>query len=228
MIPLMVGVMKMPQHKAHGTSLVALVFTGAAGVATYGWHGSVDITASVLLASTAIITAGIGANFSNTLPEWKLKRAFGWFLVVISSLLILKPSLPHEHAAIGGWPEIIILLLTGTFTGFLSGMMGIGGGGIMVVSMVLILGFTQYTAQGCSLLAMIPIGAVGALTYWRSRNVAVNILPGLIPGIVLGSFLGGSFAHLLPEVALRVVFSAALIFTGRKFLNASRPKAEEI
>ena len=33
MIPLMVGVLKLTQHQAHGTSLVALVFTGIAGPA---------------------------------------------------------------------------------------------------------------------------------------------------------------------------------------------------
>ena len=31
MIPLMVGILKLDQHKAHGTSLVALVFTGISG-----------------------------------------------------------------------------------------------------------------------------------------------------------------------------------------------------
>ncbi|MGC9196207.1 MAG: sulfite exporter TauE/SafE family protein [Syntrophobacteraceae bacterium] len=225
MIPLMVGAMKISQHKAHGTSLVALVFTGLAGVAAYDWHGSIDITASLILASTAIFTSRAGARFSNSLPEWKLKRSFGWFLVVISSLLILKPYLPHANTAFSGWSQILILLVTGTFTGFLSGMMGIGGGGIMVASMVLILGFSQYTAQGCSLLAMIPIGATGAFTYWRSGNVSANILPGLIAGIIVGSFSGGLFAHLLPEEVLRLVFSGALIFTGSRFLRAPRPSA---
>ena len=35
MIPLMVGVLKLTQHQAHGTSLVALVFTGIAGAINY-------------------------------------------------------------------------------------------------------------------------------------------------------------------------------------------------
>lgn len=223
MIPLMVGVMKITQHKAHGTSLVALVFTGIAGAATYGWHGSIDVTAAVLLASTAILTSRAGARFSNALPEWKLKKSFGGFLIVVASLLLLKPLLPHVTETLGKWDQIVVLLLTGTFAGFVSGMMGVGGGGIMVAAMVLILGFSQYMAQGCSLLAMIPIGAVGAFTYWRMGNVSLNILPGLIPGTVLGSFLGASFAHLLPETVLRIVFSGALIYMGIKNLKTSKP-----
>jgi uncharacterized protein len=38
-IPLMVGIMKLGQHTAHGVSLVALVFTGLAGVVVYSING---------------------------------------------------------------------------------------------------------------------------------------------------------------------------------------------
>src|SRR5512143_115712 len=75
MIPLMVGVMEMGQHKAHGTSLVALVFTGISGALIYFQKGSIDIVASLLLAATAIFTARAGAHHAHALPEWKLKRA---------------------------------------------------------------------------------------------------------------------------------------------------------
>ncbi|MQL52630.1 TSUP family transporter [Desulfofundulus thermobenzoicus] len=227
MIPLMVGILKMGQHKAHGTSLVALVFTGISGAVTYALNGSVDIFASSLLASTAIFTARAGARYANALPEWKLKRSFGGFLILVSLLLLLKPYLPHVSRHITGWLEILILLLTGIFTGFLSGMMGVGGGTIMVPSMVLLTGFTQYTAQGCSLLAMVPVGIAGAYTHWRLGNVSASILPGLVPGILIGTYLGGSLAHVLSEGALRIIFSAVLIWTGVRYLRTPKPQAEE-
>ncbi|MDQ0287060.1 putative membrane protein YfcA [Desulfofundulus luciae] len=228
MIPLMVSILKMGQHKAHGTSLVALVFTGISGAVTYALNGSVDILASVLLASTAIFTARAGAHFANALPEWKLKRSFGGFLILVSLLLLLKPYLPHVCRHITGWLETLILLLTGIFTGFLSGMMGVGGGTIMVPSMVLLTGFTQYTAQGCSLLAMVPVGTAGAYTHWRLGNVSASILPGLVPGILIGTYLGGSLAHILSEGALRIIFSAVLIWTGVRYLRTPKPQAGEV
>ncbi|MCL6634923.1 MAG: sulfite exporter TauE/SafE family protein [Peptococcaceae bacterium] len=225
MIPLMVGVLKMGQHRAHGTSLVALVFTGLAGAVTYALNGSVDITASVLLASTAVFTARAGARFASALPEWKLKRSFGGFLILVTLLLLMKPYLPHLAWAAAGWAKAFILMAAGVFTGFLSGMMGVGGGTIMVPAMVLLTGFTQYTAQGSSLLAMIPAGGVGAYTHWRLGNVHTAILPGLIPGILLGTYLGGSLAHILSEGALRLVFSAVLIWTGVRYLRTPRPSS---
>ncbi|AEG15597.1 MULTISPECIES: sulfite exporter TauE/SafE family protein [Desulfofundulus] len=228
MIPLMVSILKMGQHKAHGTSLVALVFTGISGAVTYALNGSVDILASVLLASTAIFTARAGAHLANALPEWKLKRSFGGFLILVSLLLLLKPYLPHASRHVTGWLEILILLLTGIFTGFLSGMMGVGGGTIMVPSMVLLTGFTQYTAQGCSLLAMVPVGIVGAYTHWRLGNVSTSILPGLVPGILIGTYLGGSLAHILSEGVLRIIFSAVLIWTGIRYLRTPKPQTGEV
>jgi uncharacterized membrane protein YfcA len=227
MIPLMVGVLKVDQHRAHGTSLVALVFTGLSGAIIYSLKGSVNVTASVLLATTAVITARSGAHFAHSLPEWKLKRFFGGFLICMSLvMLLLKPYLPHFPGMETGWPKVVVLLLTGGFTGFVSGMMGSGGGAIMVPVMVLLLGFTQHLAQGSSLLAMAPTGSVGAYTHWKLGNTRTDLLKGLIPGILLGAYLGGTLAHYLSDGALRVVFAVVLIWTGASYLRAKRPATE--
>ncbi len=223
MIPLMVGMLKLDQHSAHGTSLVALVFTGISGAIAYGMKGAVDITAALLIAVTAIITARAGAHFAHSLPEWKLKRPFGAFLIFVSCLMLIKPYLPHISGMDAAWPRIVVLLLTGIFTGFLSGMMGVGGGTIMVPAMVLLAGMTQHTAQGSSLLAMVPAGGVGAYTHWKLGNVRTNLLMGLIPGILIGTYLGGTLAHFLSDGILRLVFAAVLIWTGVRYLRTKKP-----
>ena len=74
MIPLMVGVLGLTQHQAHGTSLVSLVFTGAAGALTYSAHGNVDVVAAVSLAVPAVATARFGARCAHALPEWLAAR----------------------------------------------------------------------------------------------------------------------------------------------------------
>jgi uncharacterized membrane protein YfcA len=223
MIPLMVGILKLDQHKAHGTSLVTLVFTGISGAVAYGLKGSVNVLAAFLLAATAMTTARAGARYAHALPAWKLRRSFGGFLLVISVFLLSKPYLPHVRGMETGWPNILVLLLAGMFTGFLSGMMGVGGGSIMVPAMVLLAGFEQHVAQGSSLLAMVPAGAVGAYTHWKLGNVSTTILTGLIAGILVGTYLGGTLAHFLSEATLRILFGAVLIWTGLRFLRTGKP-----
>jgi len=223
MIPLMVGIKKLTQHKAHGTSLVALVFTGISGAITYFLKGSVDVAAAVLIAVTAVFTAGAGAKFAHALPEWKLKRSFGGFLIFVSVLLLIKPYLPGLVLSTADWYKAGIFLLTGVFTGFLSGMMGVGGGSIMVPAMILLAGMGQHISQGTALLAMVPAGGVGAFTHERLGNIEGALLAGLIPGTLVGTYLGGTLAHNLPDAALRIVFAAVLIWTGSGYLGTKVP-----
>ena len=226
MVPLMVGIKKLGQHKAHGTSLVALVFTGIVGATVYAVHNTVDVWASVVLSVAALWPARCGAQYCSGMPELKLKRAFGILLICVSIFILFKPYLPlppHSGMSIS---KILILLMTGATTGFVSGLMGIGGGPIMIIGMVLLAGFDQHTAQGSSLLAMVPSGAVGAFTHWRLGNVETELLDGLILGIIVGTYIGGSFAHILPEYILRIIFAAVLIWTGSRYVKAPVPSCE--
>lgn len=223
MIPLMVGFAGLVQKQAHGTSLVAVVFTGIVGYLTYATKGQVDLVGAAMLAVTATFTARLGARYAHVLPEWKLKRAFGWFLIAVALLLVVRPWIAGPSSRVDPVMQAVVLLVTGVFTGFLSGMMGVGGGSIMVPAMVLLAGFPQKLAQGTSLLAMIPAGAVGAYTHWRLGNVVTPLLWGLIPGVLIGTFAGSSMALRLPEVALRLAFAAVIIWTGSKNVRARPP-----
>jgi uncharacterized membrane protein YfcA len=223
MIPLMVGIKKLSQHQAHGTSLVVLVFTGITGAISYYFtKGTVDFLAAGLLALTAIFTASKGAHLAHALPEWKLKKVFGVFVIIISVFLVLKTYLPHVSSPLEGWVKVIILLLAGALTGLISGMMGVGGGSLMVPAMVLLVGMNQHFAQGSSLLAMIPAGAVGAWTHHKLGNVQVDLLYGLIPGVIVGTFFGSGIANYLPENILRVVFAVVIIWTGIRYVRAPK------
>ncbi len=223
LIPCMVDFLKVDQHKAHGTNLVTIVFTGIAGAIMYGLEGNIDLTSAVLLAAPAILTTRAGCYFAYSLPGWKLKRFFGYFVIFMSLLLLAKPYLPGIQGMETGWPAAAVLLSTGVFLGFLSGMLGVGGGIIMVPAMVLLTGFTQHTAQGTSLLAMVPIGSVGAYTHWKLGNVKTDILAGMISGILIGACIGGTLAHYFSEGGLRIAFAAVLIWTGARYVRAKEP-----
>jgi hypothetical protein len=224
MIPLMISVLKLSQHQAHGTSLVALIFTGVSGALIYGLQGNINLLAVATLSLTAILTARAGAYFANTLPGWKLRRAFGAFLIFCAMLLVIKPYLPVAYGQHPVYVNVIIFLITGVITGFLSGMMGVGGGTIMVPAMVLLAGFGQHMAQGTSLMVMVPVGIAGALAHHQLGNVARGYLPGLIPGIILGVFLGGGIANFIPDTPLRLAFIAAIVMMGVRYVRAAAPE----
>ena len=223
MIPLMVSVLKFDQHSAHGTSLFVLIFTGIAGAISYGLHGNIDVIASVLLAFSAVFTARSGAHFAHSLPAWKLKRFFGYFIIFISIFMFTKHYFPNIHLTGGYVAKIILFLVTGTVTGFISGMMGVGGGSLMVPVMVLLAGISQHTAQGTSLLAMVPTSSAGAHKHWQLGNVKKVVLPGLVLGIFIGAYVGATLANLFSDFALRVIFGSVLVWTGVRYILTKKP-----
>ncbi len=199
--------------------LVAVVFTGVVGSVIYYLHGSVDVMAAAVLSGMALCTVHFGAKYCCFLPEVKLKRYFGFFLILIAFLLVLKPILPQDmEGPSSAWVRWIVLLLLGALTGFLSGMMGVGGGSFMVPMMVVFAGIAQQTAQGISLLAMIPASMIGAWTHWKMGNILLRHLTGLVIGVLAGVALGGSFAHRMPERELSLVFTAPLLYTALRYL----------
>lgn len=224
MIPLMIFALKLNRQQAHGTSLVGLIFTGLGGAITYGLRGDIDFPAAAVLTLSAVLTAAAGARFASTLPDWKLKKSFGVFLIFCAAVMVIRPYLPHGGGHHPFYINIIIFLLTGAATGFLSGMMGVGGGTIMIPSMALLAGFGQHVAQGTALLVVVPVGIVGALAHHELGNVAKSCLPGLIPGILLGVFLGGHLAGFIPDTPLRLVFIAAILLLGIRYVRATMPE----
>lgn len=223
MVPLLVGLLKLDQCRAHGTSLVVLIFTGISGAVTYGYHGQVDWKFAAVLAVPAMLLATAGAHLADRLPDWKLKKTFGVFLIFCSALLLLKPLLADIIGVLPGFAPFIALAVTGAGTGFLSGLMGIGGGTIMVPAMILLAGFTQHVAQGTALLVMIPTGFVGAFTHWKLGNVAGGLLFGMVPGIMLGTIAGASIAQIIPDDPLRWLFVLVAVYTGWRYVKIVAP-----
>ena len=219
MIPMMTAFVGLSQRVAHGTSLVAIVFTGAVGSLTYFYHGSVDWAAALILAASAILFARAGALYANSMQERNLKRGFGILMICVSLLLLAKGILP-EAGTTSYWSKAIVLLLTGVGTGFVSGMMGVGGGTVMIPPMVILAGMPQHLAQGTSLLAMVPIGMIGAFTHYRLGSVRVYLALGLAAGGMVGSFLGASVAVMLPDFYLKAIFATVGIWMGVKYVRA--------
>lgn len=220
MVPMLTAFLGLTQHKAHGTSLAALVFTGIAGATAYWLGGRVDFVAAALISAPAIFTAHSGAKYANRLSENRLKRYFGFFMVFISAMLLLKEHLPSAVAG-GLFEKYTVLVLAGGATGFISGMMGVGGGSMMVPAMVLLAGMGQHVAQGTSLLAMVPAGISGTRTHWKFGNVGTGLIPGLLFGVVIGSFLGGTIAILFDERILRTILAVTLALYGSRYLKTN-------
>lgn len=223
MVPLITRLSKLTQHQAHGTSLFAIIFTALAGSVTYYSHGYADFKVALIIAASAIFTASLGALFAHSLSERKLRRAFGLFLMFASLMLLFKGYLPAPIHAMGPLSRYTVFLAIGSFAGFLSGMLGVGGGAVMVPCMVIIGSTTQHMAQGTSLLAMVPIAISGVRTHHKLGNVSMGIAWGLAVGAVVGGYLGAMGAEALPDNHLRILSASLGIWMSTRYLGRQKP-----
>lgn len=114
---------------------------------------------------------------------------------------------------------VIILIVIGLFTGMLAGMLGIGGGLIVIPALMLIMGFSQHSAQGTSLAMMLPpIGIVAAWNYYKAGHVDLKVALILAFAFIIGSMFGSKLAIGLSENVLKKIFSVFLILVALKML----------
>jgi uncharacterized protein len=219
-VPLMHFFLGFTQLQATAASLLMVVGIGLAGALTYAWQGSVYWLGAGLIFPTGMLAARLGANLASQLPERNLKKVFGAYLAAVALLLLLKPYIPHVETPLQGWNQVLPLVLAGGAAGFASGLMGIGGGTITVPILVLLAGLEQHTAQGTSLLAMVPAALVGSYTHFKHGSFAPRLpklLPGLLLGLSLGVITGGWVAHYLSELWLRLAFALVLLWTASSY-----------
>ena len=115
--------------------------------------------------------------------------------------------------------ELAGLLFLGLFAGILSGLLGIGGGIIIIPSLIYFFGLSQHQAQGTSLALMVPpVGILAAYTYYKQGYVDLKIAGLICIGFVIGGLFGAKIATIIPNLILKKIFGTALIFIGIKMI----------
>lgn len=130
-------------------------------------------------------------------------------------------------------PQLIFeLLLVGAATGFLAGLLGIGGGMIMVPFMSIILSAKGYPADYtvkmavATSLATICFTSLSSVRAHHQRGaVKWPIVRLLSPGILLGSLAGAQLAVALSGRVLSVMFAVFVAFSATQMLLNRKPKA---
>ncbi|WP_326935140.1 sulfite exporter TauE/SafE family protein [Flavobacterium sp. PL11] len=109
---------------------------------------------------------------------------------------------------------IIILMCIGLTAGVLSGLIGIGGG-IIMVPLLLLMGFTQQQAQGTSLAALLPpVTFLAVLNYHKAGFIDWRFAIIISIVFVVGGYFGSKMAINIDQKILKKVFAVILLFIG--------------
>lgn len=213
---------------AFGTSLLVILPLAASGAWRHSLKNAVPWKTAVIMGGCGLVFAFGGASLAAHLPGEGLKLAFG-ALILTSALRMLStpPHSPQTEPRQNPW----LLVVLAAPIGFISGILGIGGGILLIPVLVLALRFPMHKAVGTSLAVMFFTAAGGAVGYLISGldvaglpeySVGYINLPswGLLALTSVGmAQLGAITAHKLPARLLRYIFIAVMLYMGLKMLG---------
>ena len=211
---------------AIATSLATILFTSLSSARAHFKKGAVDMTILKPMGLGALLGTFFGANFAVMLKGTVLAAVFAAFVgySALSMLLGKKPKPGRETPSTRG------LGLVGSGIGFISALLG-AGGGFITVPFLTWCNVKLHTAVGVSAGMGFPI-ALGGLTGYIISGWNVTGLPGgsigyiylpaliiLVMGSMLTAPFGAKVAHTLNVDSLRKFFAyflfllAAYMFT---------------
>lgn len=121
---------------------------------------------------------------------------------------------------------LAIYLLLGVGAGFLSGLLGAGGGLVMVPGLVMILHYemmrpsiVMHVAVGTSLAAMVPVACRSLLSHMKHNLPFFPIYKSMAPGLIIGVIAGGVLAHFIRSHWLEDIFGVFVLVMAFTLLH---------
>lgn len=195
---------------AIGTTVPVLFPTTVVGALTYRRSGLVDMRAARWTALGGVGAAVAGAFTTRLIP------GDGHVLMLLTATVLFTLALRiliqrDSSATAAGVPSPAGLISLGVVTGFLSGLLGIGGGFLMVPVFIRLFGVPIKTALGTSL-AVISLTAIPNLVAQQLvGNIHWGVAFRLAIGVIPGAWFGARLAIRTQERVLRMIVATALI-----------------
>jgi uncharacterized membrane protein YfcA len=194
---------------ALATPLPVILPTAITGALTYRRAGEIDERAALWMAIPGVAAAVVGAALTNVIDTHQL--------LVITALLLAYQAIgilrgrrssapkPEREATRSTYAGI------GLAAGFISGLLGIGGGLILVPLLAGWLGMPLKRALGTSLLAIVVLVVPGTVVHTALGHIDWAIFAAITLGAVPGALLGARVALGTQERTLRLAVGSFLL-----------------
>ncbi len=212
-------------HLAIGTSLATIVATSLSSIRAHHRRGAVLWPVVKQLVPGILLGTWIGAQVVHWLPAATLHLLFGCFELLVAAQLALELS-AAPHRQLPNWPGMIG---AGTVIGYVSALVGIGGG-VLTVPFLTWSNIPMRQAVATSAACGFPIALAGSLAFtftgWSVTDLPAGswgyvyspALLGVAGASVLTAPLGAWLAHNLPSQLLKRFFSLFLVVLGIRML----------
>jgi uncharacterized membrane protein YfcA len=220
MPPALMLLMDMDIHQGMALSLFTFIFTGAAGALYFHRQGSMDWSLARPVCLGAAVTGWAGAWIGHHLATAALSMALAAVILVVGMYmsgaggraLLAMPAGPRQR-----W---LVLAAIGAFTGFCSGLAGIGGQ-VLSVPLMVLCGYSVLTAIGVGQM----LQTVGALSGSLANRYYASFDYGLAAFIVVfeiaGVLAGAILVHRLDGALVKRLVGGLCMVAGCGFILRS-------
>ena len=213
---------------AFGTNLLVVLPTALSGAYRHHKKGAVLWRQAVILGVVGALAGFGGAFVASLLSGQILKTLFGTAIVLGALRMITAKPIRVE-----GEPnkETLTYVFWGMVLGFITGLIGIGGGVLVIPVMLIFLNFHMREAVATSTAMMIFTALGGSIAYMflglgqpglPAHSVGyVNLLQWVfLAGTSIPmSQVGASLAHRIHPKSLKWVFIAVMLYMGVKMIG---------
>jgi uncharacterized membrane protein YfcA len=226
----LVGLDTMPnyQHIAIGTTALAVGLNAYINSYMHLRRHNVSPRVGGIFAGVGVIGTLIGAYLGHITPGTDLLIYFSIAMIVLGIYVAVK----RESAKAGTNNEVqrVVNALTkcprltpgtilkvagaGFAVGLISGYFGIGGGFLIVPSLMFSAGLCITRAIGTSLISVGTFGIAGGAEYWFYGEVIPLVAVLYVIGGIAGGYAGTSIAVKAPKDTLRVAYGVIIVAVG--------------
>lgn len=218
-VPALVYGLGMPVAQAVPTSLLIVAATAAAGVIPRLHRGEVRWRVAGVFGAAGIGAAFAGATVNQLVPERALLGTFAALMVVVGATLLLGRPEPRGACEVPGgridWRACLPkTLVVGAFVGFLTGLLGVGGGFLVVPALAWLLGLPVPVAIPTSLVILGLNSLAGLAAHLDRLQLDLSVGGVFLAAAALAALIAGRLAGRLPERVLRSGFAALVLGVG--------------
>jgi len=244
MVPLLVFILDIPIQIAAGASIVAVVATSSVSASVYVRDEITNMRLGMFLEMATTLGAVTGASLVVGINESILEVIFALSLLYAAIVMGLqlrntdKSWVPKSNDWIAtklslgssyydsaldqnieyGVSRSIPTFLVSYVAGIISGLLGIGGGGIKVPAMNVVSSVPMKAAVATSNFMIGVTAAASALVYIRNGFCDGFVTAPVVLGTLVGSFVGALVAIKVKGVVLKRVFIVILLILGIRML----------
>ncbi|MBU8896494.1 sulfite exporter TauE/SafE family protein [Corallococcus sp. H22C18031201] len=225
-VPILVYVLGFDPKQSIAMGLAVVGMTSLVGAASHWRKGNVRLRASLPFAALTMAGTYAGARFSVHVPG-VLQLVLFAIIMLVAAFFMFRNSRADAaqgaERAEGGRPgNIPLLVLSALGVGSITGLVGVGGGFLIVPTLVLLLGLPMKQAVGTSLLVIALNSFVGFAGYLGHVVVPWGYLAGFTAVAVVGILVGTWASHFVSQASLKRAFSVFLVVMGAGILMKNR------